>query len=315
MSSLLEPLFKCRPPNPLAYLEVFSKKDFNIKMLWSDVKGPFVVSRLICNSSLELCKWPANFPGPTVLISNQDLKINLSEFLWQPRIIKLPPMAVGSNGKIFNATKGLREILSISLQQAQEISFSLPVLNQNLKISEIIPKEFFYSLVFEPFNENDFGAQDELLNELIKGLLEGIIWTLFKCPQAYKLLSWHPVTAGRSLIIDSIRKTQSIPVNFINLFKANQCLESTLQALDQIYGPIFTCNLESLYTNHQAISEIIRTQNEIINKFLKRKRPKLLFNHQTETINVESSLDALKDKLRTEALESEAYDQFLKKLL
>lgn len=297
-SRILDQLVKARPPNPLGYLQTFLRHDgMKLKMLWSgfnaqnSVKVPFILSSLEVSGEpcIDLFKWPANYPGPTVLITNESVLINANEFLWQPEIVKVD-----------YKTATFHEIFDYSMK----LNVNLPGLNSNLVVSQLIPMEFIESFV----QSND---DEELLGELMEGLVDRIIWTLFKSPQASRLLSWHPVTAGRSLIIDSIKKSHSISSSLSNLYRSSHSLQSALTSLDQIYGPLFTCNLEQLYTT-QSISEIIRNQNEIVSRFEGVKRMKSSFDVPQSK---RSQIEVLNEKLKTGASESEAYELFLKKFL
>ena len=298
-SSLIENILKTKPQNPLKYLQrtLFSK--IHVEMIWSELgKFPFVLSHLKTENhhQLDLFNWPTNFPGPTVIITENDVPLNFAEFPWEPKVLKI------ENLQKFD----LKTILISAINQ----SINLPNLNQNLTVSQLIPQDLIESFV----NNEEEVVSCELLAVLLKGIVEKIIWILFKSPQASRLLSWHPITAGRSIVIDSIRKSQSIPETFMNLFQASESMQTTLNSLDQIYVSGFTCNLELLYTT-QSISELLRTQNEIISNYNSRKRRKTKTMTQEQETPTPHSIDHLKEKLRMESLESEAYEHFLKKFL
>lgn len=278
---LLDPLIKSKPPNTLVYLQSFLKPGCGLKMICSS--GCFIVSHMEMTAKVNLFNWPANYPGPTIILTESDFEINTSEFPWQPEIIN-------------TGNRYLFELLDYAINRSTVVN--LPVLNQNLCVSQFIPKEFLESFINENFEEED---------EMILGLLERIVWILFKCPSASRLLSWHPLTAGRSTVIESLRKSQNIPKTFLNLFKASKSIEMTLNSMDQIYGNIFCANVENLYTN-QSISELVRTRNEI----LKNKRVKTDHKQPQED---NRSFEGLREKLKMETEESKAYEQFLKKFL
>lgn len=318
-SKLLEPLIRSKPVNNLGYLQTVLKQS-SIKMICSF--DNFIVSQLQLEgqsqgqpqgqsqshgqlqglTSLNLFNWPSNYPGPTLIITSDNYEINTNEFPWQPEILKID----------IEDDWNLMKLFDFVLKK--DLNFNLPNLNQNIFISQFITEELLESFVIEPF-EQVSERGDDLLFDLIKGLIERIVWILFKCPSASRLISWHPLTSGRSSVIDSLRKSQNIPETFLNLFKASKSFTVALKSIDQIYGNIFTTNIENLYTN-QSISEIIRNQNQIL---ASRKRSKTSTADTASTTAVLgasfNSIDGLKYKLRIETLESEEYEKYLKKFL
>ena len=304
-NGLLEPLIRAKPPNTLGYLQTFLKggEKGNLKMIWSS--GNFILSQFDNIDKLNLFNWPVNYPGPTVIVKNNNdsIDINTSEFPWNPEIITIEK----------DSQISLKKLLDYVIRIGENVN--LPDLNQNIRVSQFIPEEFLDSFVIEPYekftNDND-DDEDGLLEDLVLSLIERIIWILFKSPNASRLISWHPLASGRSLIIDSSRKCQNIPETFLNLFKSSKSFKITLESIDKIYGNCFTCaDLRNLYTN-QSISEILRNQNEIINKYKSKKRTKLSTDISTKA---SFSIDGLKEKLRVENLESEAYEKFLQNFL
>lgn len=304
--SFMESLSKTKPPNPLGYLQRTHTNNNNsceqIEIIWSDTSQefPFILSHIKQFSGrLDLFNWPTNFPGPTVIIAEKDnFIINCTEFPWEPKCLAIDSL---------NVDTFKRFIIS-----AMNETVNLPNLNRNLSVSQLISEELIESFVTVDDCDN-YDDYDDLLLVLLKGLLDKIVWILFKSPQASRLLSWHPITAGRSITLDSIRKSQSIPETFLNLFKANRSIQSTLESLDQIFGSAFTCNLESLYTT-QTISDLFRTQKQIISSYSTKKRIKISSTDPPAS-KTNTTIDILKEKLRTEATESEAFEDFLKKLL
>jgi hypothetical protein len=307
-SKLLEPLIRSKPENNFGHLQTFLKQS-SIKMICSF--DNLIISQMMTvdedsERRINLFNWPLNYPGPTVIIKTEDTTIiNTNEFPWNPEIL------------ILGESSCLIEAFDFILKKAEFVK--LPNLNQNISISQFITEELLQSFVIEAYEHNFENQEDELiLFDLIIGLAERIIWILFKSPTASRLLSWHPLTSGRSSVIESIRKSQNIPETFLNLFKASKSFNVALKSIDEIYGNIFTANLEFLYTN-QSISEIIRSQNQIITsrKLIKRRETR---ENSTDCdfIDLKSkstTIDGLKEKLRVENLESEAYEQFLKKFL
>ena len=328
-SKLLEPLIRSKPVNNLGYLQTFLKQS-SIKMIcsfdnfivsqwrqeeqegherqerqgqtWLQLQGQ-QIQQARQAQQLNLFNWPLNYPGPTLIITSDNFEINTREFPWQPEIIKI------DNENDWNLTKLFDFLLKKDTK--------LPNLNQNILISQFITEELLESFVIEPF-EQVSEKGDDLLFDLIKGLIERIIWILFKCPNASRLISWHPLTSGRSSVIDSLRKSQNIPETFLNLFKASKSFTVALKSIDQIYGNIFTTNIENLYTN-QSISEIIRSQNQILAS-RKRSRTSTSTSASTSATSLtgefeSTSIDVLNHKMRVETLESEAYEKYLKKFL
>ena len=298
--NLIEPLMKAKPPNHLGYLQSFITLS-DLKILWStNTENPFILSHLDADADRcfdNIRNWPSNFPGPTVIVTSttQTTTVNF-DFPWTPKILKI------------DSSTSFRDILSYVLDsQPQE----LPIVNENLQPSDFITEELIESFVIEPFDREPGDQCEELLIDLFRGFLDRLIWILFRSPQSSKLLSWHPKIAGKSRTIESIRKSQSITETFVNLFTASKSIQMSLNSLDQIYGKSFVIgSLDRLYTT-QSISDFVRCQNEIINR--KFKRVKSIPADATPMPT--SSIEVLKEKLKNEATESEAYEDFLKKFL
>lgn len=307
-NSLIEPLIKAKPPNHLGYLQSFIT-NLDLKIIWStsnDNPFPFIFSYLDLDKDdfpLDLGNWPTNFPGPTVIITENNNEINL-DFPWTPIFLK------ADNSMSF------RDIISrVYDSQPPE----LPIINENLKPSDFIPEELIESFVIEPFERDARDQSEGLLIDLFRGFLDRLIWILFRSPQSSKLLSWHPKIAGKSRTIESARKSQSIPETFINLFSASKSIQMSLDSLDQIYGKSFvTGSLDCLYTT-QSISDFVRSQNGIVNRYhCKRTRLDLPRDQTTpvdSTTRPKMTLEVLKEMLKSEATESDAYEKFLKKFL
>jgi hypothetical protein len=294
-------------PNPLSHLQSFLTDAFRMRMVLSDASGPAIVSFLVVDNcdSLRLSTWPTNYPGPTVLVTPLDFPpIDASEFPWIPLTISFPiqNLEASNSGRVPQATRKFDEILSHAFSQAATCS-NLPPLQLNMKVSDFITPELIVSFVVEPFERLEFGTESLFL-DLLRGLLEKVVSILFRGPQAARLLAWHPLTAGRWPVLNSSRKSSEIPSKFISFFaEFNNSFEETLVALDKFYGAIFIGPLDSLQSTH-SLSEIIQTQNEIIRAA-----------HKPKSALSTPSIDNLKEKLRSEAFESEAYEEFLKKFL
>lgn len=305
--SLIEPLIKAKPPNHLGYLQSFiTNSNLDLKIIWSSTSNenvPFIFSYLNTeDSTLDLRNWPPNFPGPTVIIAQNNAKVSF-DFPWTPIILNV------------DNSMSFRDIISrVFDSQPPE----LQIINENLKPSDFIPDELIESFVIEPFERDSSDQSEELLVDLFRGFLDRLIWILFRSPQSSKLLSWHPKIAGKSRTIESIRKSQSIPEAFVKLFSANKSIQMSLDSLDQIYGNSFVIgSLDCLYTT-QSISDFVRSQNVIINRYnCKRTRMDLTRDqtHPIDSTRSKVTLEGLKEMLKSEATESDAYEEFLKKFL
>ena len=310
--TFLEPLIKAGPPNTLKYLQSFITNPDDLKILWSTTtthENPFILSHSHNSSCID--NWPSNFPGPTVIVTTTEPSYNTNVFPWTPKILNL------------DSSVSFKDIISTVLADAE--SPDLPIINENLKPSDFIPEELIESFVIEPFEKHGHGQSAELLKDLFRGFFDRLIWILFRSPQSSKLLSWHPKIAGKSRTIESIRKSQSMAETFLNLFSASNSIQMSLDSLDQIYENVFvTGSLDCLYTT-QSISDFVRNQNEIINRHCKRvrsdysevdeiERPRDKGKVDIES-NTNNSLQVLKEKLKNEATESSAYEEFLKKFL
>ncbi len=240
--SLLSPLSAAAPVNELAYLQTFLPEQLKIQMLSSYQEGPLILSRFVSDCSIvDFFSWPPNYPAPThIFVLGSELSVqNIESIPWRVNIFadwaRFPRY---SNGR-FKIPKEVLESLFSNLPL--EV---LLVVDFDLLPSQLIPSEIFEIFIKAP---------DTFTIEHVVALFSVCCSILWESSTGQRVLVWHPQTAGRSAVLETLQKAPQLPSYFERLMQGD--LEQAFQALDDIIGPCLVACREILFTN-QSLSMI-----------------------------------------------------------
>ena len=250
--SLLSPISASSPANELAYLQTFLPPQLKLQMISSYQEGPALLSRLLLEQpEVDFFSWPPNYPAPThVFVLGDRIRLqNIEQIPWNVHIFtdfaRFPHFP---NGRFKHPDAVIESLFSALPFEA------LPAVEFDLLPSQLIPQQLFEMFIKAP---------DTFTIEHVVELFRICCAILWESSAGQKVLLWHPQSAGRSAMLETLSKAPQLPSYFGKLMTGD--LEKALGALDEVIGPGLVACRELLFTN-QSLSMIQSALSECKNK-------------------------------------------------